>query len=730
MKLFLNILVGLVVLIAKSEAAETVPPPGPGMLQAYFANRAERYLIPYREAMPSIATKAQWDRERKRLMKAYKTALGPFPRRTPLHARVVGRINRRECVIEKVIFESRPRFYVTGNLYLPLRRQAERHPAVLLLSGHYEEGKSDESSPHRQMGLALARQGVITFIIDPIGQGERSVYINAGGESTEYSTTQHTLMGYQCLLTGTNVMQYFLWDAIRAIDYLAQRPEVDAKRVAVTGVSGGGVQTYSLAPVEARAALLAPTCSVTSRLAYLQTGWAADAEQCLYGTFSEGLEQGALLALAAPRPYQVQATLYDIFPLQGTRESVAWAQRIYDLQGMSDRLNLVEDKAGHEYTPGLQNAFYKWLNRWFHYGQPASDGQAIEADLPQHLNCTATGRVKTSLPNARWVADFNLVRAQTIRPKRSLPDNLQSLKRYRELIIGAMRKVLAVRPKLSPMVETVSLGRNGKIETETVRIVTEPDITVTGVFSRPAGRGTHPAVLLISDSGNDIFAADRAGIDLEIARLRERLAGQGYAAMNIEVRGAGSSAPGSSPVTLMDSVVLSAEAIMTQNALMCGTNLFAGRVLDAMQCAAWLQDRPEVDRKSIALIGWGQGGLIALSAAALDNRIAACAAIGSLSTYLCLTETEKYVHPPSTFLWNVLAHYDLPEVAACIAPRPLLLAGPVDAMKRALPLHKAGQAYQTSLAAYRIAGASNALLLSDRSPDLERWLGGAVAHHQ
>ena len=138
----------------------------------------------------------------------------------PLNASVTGRIDHRDYTIEKVIFESLPRLYVTGNVYLPKR--AGRHPGILLPLGHWWQGK-----PAVQVLAAnLAMKGFVVLAYDPLGQGERyQAFDRRLGESLAGgSTTQHYMAGGQALLAGETLAKYAIWDAKRALDYLVSRP--------------------------------------------------------------------------------------------------------------------------------------------------------------------------------------------------------------------------------------------------------------------------------------------------------------------------------------------------------------------------------------------------------------------------------------------------------------------------------------------------------------------------
>ena len=189
-----------------------------------------------------------WSSSRSAAGRKLRQALGEFPARTPLRAVTTGKLKRDGYTIEKIIFESLPRYYVTANVYVPQRSQPP-FPAVVCPVGHWGDGKAFED--YQRLGIYLARRGFLVLIYDAPGQGERLQYyspvmgrslIDPGG-STFFVTIEHGSAGAQSLLTPRSFAQRMVWDGVRAIDYLEERGDVDRRRIACTGTSGGGLQT-------------------------------------------------------------------------------------------------------------------------------------------------------------------------------------------------------------------------------------------------------------------------------------------------------------------------------------------------------------------------------------------------------------------------------------------------------------------------------------------------------
>jgi cephalosporin-C deacetylase-like acetyl esterase len=197
---------------------------------------------------------------------------------TPLNVRITGIVERDAYHIEKVIFNSRPDFPVTANLYVPKGRKFPL-PAVIGTCGHSDSGKAYPEYQSFAQGLVL--QGYIVLIYDPIGQGERLQYL-ANDYKPRYGigVTEHLHAGNQMFLTGESLNTWFAWDGIRAVDYLLSRKEVDPDYIGVTGNSGGGTQATWLCGVESRLTMAAPSCFITTFLHNIENDLAADTEQC------------------------------------------------------------------------------------------------------------------------------------------------------------------------------------------------------------------------------------------------------------------------------------------------------------------------------------------------------------------------------------------------------------------------------------------------------------------
>ncbi|WJH33578.1 prolyl oligopeptidase family serine peptidase [Paenibacillus sp. CC-CFT747] len=272
------------------------------------------------QARDAIVNRDQLEARRTHLRGKFMEAIGGIPAcDTALNPRTTGRVQGEGFSIEKIMFESRPQTYVTANLYIPDSLDSPRG-AVLFLCGHDREAKHSEE--YQTVCRILVHSGLVVLAIDPIGQGERFSYYEAdAGELTVADgIIEHEYAGMQCLPLGDGLARYFLHDAMRAIDYLTTRPEVDPARIGVTGNSGGGTQTSMLMLADPRLAAAAPGTFIMSRQSYLITGQAQDAEQVWFGMSAAGLDHEDILLAMAPRPVLVLAVTNDFFLLKARIE--------------------------------------------------------------------------------------------------------------------------------------------------------------------------------------------------------------------------------------------------------------------------------------------------------------------------------------------------------------------------------------------------------------------------
>ena len=358
-----------------------------------------------RAAWQGIGTEQELLKFQIELRKRLLDMIGGSPsEKTPLNARVTGRIPMQGFHIEKLVFESLPGIYVSALVYAP--DAAGRHPGVLVPSGHSTNGKGY----YQALCQRLVQRGYVVISWDAFGQGERSQFWDEKNHKSRYNLicAEHAILGNLAYLAGTNLARWEIWDGIRAIDYLLTRPDVDPDRINITGTSGGGFQTTLIAALDPRIKVVAPSCYITALPMRVYNRIFkdpdSDPEQDLDGMIANGLDHPGLLLLMYPRPVWVSAAVLDFFPIDGTKQTVHEVEGIYEKFGHADRIGMHAGYHGHQFSDENQEAAIDFLDHF--------NGMPMRRALPevkqlddQTLQCTRKGQVMLEYPNARSLMD-------------------------------------------------------------------------------------------------------------------------------------------------------------------------------------------------------------------------------------------------------------------------------------------------------------------------------------
>lgn len=627
------------------------------MLPAYLNRKAFALLDERERRITGLTSPVAVAEHRAYVRARMLRALGGLPERTPLNARVTGVLERRGYRVEKVIFESLPGFYVTGNLYLPASG-AGPFPAVLYPLGHEAGAKSYPL--WQTMLITLARTGYVALAWDPIGQGERLQFYDPDWKDSKLrgSTTEHSMLGAQCLLVGDSVARYTIWDGIRALDYLLSRKEVDAKRVAVTGNSGGGTHSAYLAALDDRIQVAAPSCYITSWRRLLETIGPQDAEQNLPPFLADGLDHADFIYAVAPKPYLMLSAIRDFFSIGGARETFTEATRVYAALGAGEKMAMVEADDGHGYSKPRRLAAYRWLSRWLKGAEDASGEGEVEIETEEDLWATETGQVATAL-GGETVFTLNRQRLAAKRPAAAAP--------------AEVRRLAAYAPRTAPL-KVQSFGRMERdgYGIEKLAFESEPGIVVPALLYRAAGTaGRAPGLVYVHGRGK---SADRDA---------EQFAKAGLVVLAMDARGMGETAiaapPGGGAYQGYFGDYSSA-----MKAFLMGRTLVGMRAEDVTRAVDLLVARPEVDPQRIYALGKEAAAPAVLHAAALDPRIRKVALEGMLLSYQSVVEQRIHRGVFESVVPGALQHYDLPELAASLEPRPVWVVDAVDPLGRRL----------------------------------------------
>ena len=288
-------------------------------------------------------------------------ALGGFPARTPLNVRVTGRVERDGYAVEKLLFESEPNHHVTAHLFLPdanhqLKGCPGLRPGVLIPCGHSTNGKA--SKGYQRGAVQAALRGMVALVYDPIDQGERA---QCRDDLARFNCTGHNNIGHRAELLGWNTARFRIWDGMRALDVLAERPEVNPDKLAVMGHSGGGTMTAWLMALDDRVTAAAPSGFISTMRSVLENCGPQDAEQFAFGELAFGFNHLGHIVLRAPSPVLHCASYGDFFPLLGVMETAARAREIYAMLGRSDAYRLSDTIGPHHWHESTRTLANDWM---------------------------------------------------------------------------------------------------------------------------------------------------------------------------------------------------------------------------------------------------------------------------------------------------------------------------------------------------------------------------------
>ena len=566
-------------------------PSGPAGAQALHglpemdrrATRIRHLHLPY--SFQPFLTEEAWLRRAGDLRRQIEVSAGLWPpvEKSPLKARIFGKVSKTDYSIEKVFFESYPGFYVTGNLYRPLGKEGP-FPGILTPHGHWAYGRLENQSLASMPGLAinLARQGHVVFAYDMLAYNDsRQVEDHRRPLDRSFSLWGIDWLGIQ------------LWNSIRSVDFLQSLPDVDPDRIGCTGASGGGTQTFLLTAVDDRVKVSAPVNMISH---YMQGGCICE-NQANLRLDTNNMEIGALMA---PRPLLMVSASGD-WTRETPRVEFPAVQSVYRLLGAGDKAQTMQTMADHNFNRESREAVYAWFGRWllgesdasrfserrFRLGSPSEFLVFFGRDLPESA-VTEEAMLASLKDSYRRQID-------ELRPRDS-----EGLSRFRELMSPALQHALAVGYPESRQVLAVPvpspkpgasrkfhIGRRGRGD------------RVPAVLWFPKGkRRKLTATLLVHPGG-------KAALEAPGASWVQPLLARGHLVMSIDAFNTGAAKARRD---------MSDPFFTTYNR----TDV-SNRVQDILTALAYLESRPEVIRVNLA--GVGKGGLWCLLARGLAPRL-------------------------------------------------------------------------------------------------------------
>jgi cephalosporin-C deacetylase-like acetyl esterase len=671
--------------VLQSSKGETPPR---RMLHAYLIAECQKHFDARKEAIANLKTPDDLTKRQRALRAKFIDALGGFPEKTDLKPQVIGKLDRDGYIVEKIIFESRPNHHVTANLYLPAGKGP--FPVVLMPIGHSASGKVASQN----IAVMLAKQGIASFPYDPIGQGERRQLLDEKGKAFISSmTNEHTLIGVGALLNGESTASYRIWDGIRALDYLCSRPEIDWKHIGCTGVSGGGTLTSYLMALDERILAAAPSCYITSLDRLFATIGPQDAEQNISGQVAFGMDHADYILLRAPKPTLLLAGTKDFFNIDGTWASFREAKRIYTMLGVPEKIDLVETDTTHGYPKGQREPMVRFMKRWLLGKDEPYAEETPKLDPEADLRCTRTGQ---ALEDLKGKSCFDLNRERTA--------ELATLRAKANLTSNELRSKISGLIGMQLPAPAATMRHAGTIKRDTYRIEklifeTEPRIQIPALLFVPGDKVDLPIVIYLNGQGKSADAEKDGAI--------EKLALAGNRVLAIDPRGFGEVAPAGPPKSPSYFGVDFTNSFL---ALHLNRPLLGQRVYDVLSVIRYMANE---SGQEVSIVGIGSAGLIALHAAALSPIVKQTTIDKGLISWTNVVNTPVSYNQLTHVVPGALKVYDLPDLAALIAPRALTIRGAFDAADKPANRKALEHEYANAIKAYSKNKRDDQLKLQD-----------------
>jgi len=571
---------------------------------------------------------------------------GPLPvgpDAAPVEARVASTYAKQGYRIESVLFESFPGWEVNATIYVPTERRPP-FPAVVVPVGH--SGKQFES--YQLPCQFFARHGYIAITFDPPGQaGEKQ------------PGNDHFADGVRCYLVGESSSRYFVADALRCLDYLETRADVNNRLgFAMTGVSGGGTTTTLAALLDDRIKVIGPSCCVTP-LADLDISqcYAGCPETHMWGRYAEGIDEIDLICAAAPKPVMLMAGQQDeVFRIEDTRELALEALAFYRRVGAEDRCGFFEDPGGHAYSLRQAHCFSAFMDIWLRNERMVQllpiEAESYSLSPYEELRCQPRTDVN--------MRGLSVTRAADLRARRDAGP--ETVRRAAAELAGV------TEPVPVPQAEVGEPFRVWTHYWQQIMLRPEEGIELPATLLRADSDDPAPTLLHIDDSGRHRLMA-RQGPLVKAAGFIER-EHEGGSVLSIDLRGWGDTQPALYPYELAGWGGIDRYLCYTTAAL--GDSIMAMRIRDGLSALAYLRSRPDTGR--IVLSGCGLGGVVSRHVAAIDGDVDGLVVWDDLRSFEDLVAEESWAWPQDAVYPNVLLHYDIPELTAAIGCEVIELA--------------------------------------------------------
>ncbi len=548
--------------------------------------------------MTPFASRAEWDPYAESLRHRIRVACGlwPEPERTPLNTKIFDTVERDGYSVSKVHFEASPGFFVTGNLYVPAGKGP--FPAVLNPHGHWGTGRLEDTETCSVPGrcITFARMGMVAFSVDMVGYNDSRQFSFAWGHRPAEVPAE---VRRRQELWGIHPFAIQLWSNIRALDFLQSLPQVDPKRLACTGASGGGTQTFALCAVDSRVQAAAPV----NMISHTMQGGCACENAPLIRIGASNMEIGALFA---PKPLMMIAATGDWTKDTPTVEFPA-VRGIYELFDAADHVESFQVDAGHNYNRPSREAVYRFLGKWFlnepekyaTFSEPAFAVETKEAlrvfpgegPLPDHA--TQDELIEAMIGERRERI------ARAVKERGADPDFVRQYGDAVRLVVGADPAC----PKRANADRLSSDQKDGYTIERWLFHVEDTGAAIPAVLLIPRARIVGTAALVVHPEGKSALMDDQGTL---VENVRRRVIDEGQIVASLDAFRTGETA--------------SAERKLGKFADTFVPTDTAYRVQDVLAAIAWLSER--AGNAPINVIGEGRAQIWCVLATSLA-RVAA-----------------------------------------------------------------------------------------------------------
>jgi len=579
---------------------------------------------------------------RDELKKRYKKILGNFPEKQNLNPKVLGSSQQKGFRVEKIIFESLPKRYVTANLYLPEGKGP--FPASLELCGHGMSGKIGSAE-----AVLMALNGIAVLVVDPIGQGERVQFLDENGKpSTRGATTEHTLLNAGCNLLGTSLAAYELFDNQRAIDYLESRVDIDQNRLAVYGSSGGATQTAYLIGVEDRLKVACICSYFSQRERVFELSGPSDGCQHIPGEGEAHIEISDWITMFAPKPVLVMSGLYDFVDYWGAQQGSAELIKVYDAMGAGGAFEQFTAECGHGMPKVKREALASWFRRWLcNDTKPVLENQGIRIDESDQL-CTTTAQVNTAFADVVSIPQYNLELAKKMSNSR-----LKFLQQDDALIHEKILQLLGRRlPQDHITPELTGFVQGRTFDTYKYQILRKGEMPVPCLVIMPERVAKDGKVVLyLHESGKETVLSDETTLNNYV--------NQGDILVVADLRGYGET---TDPSNLNDSKYWNKEYRNTMISLHIGKTIVGQRLIDIISLVDFISADDRFAGHDIRLKAIGSYGPVAVHATYFDRRIVHTEISRSIKSYVEYLQNPLQRDVYTNVIPHVLNFYDLTDL--------------------------------------------------------------------